>query len=123
MGDSNYVTSIAFGDVDGDGKDEVGLTRKAGSNARYWVLDDAAHNFAQLHSGGHSWGDSNYATSIAFGDVDNDGKDEVALGRKAGGNPRYWIFDDAVQGFNTLHTGGEGQCHSELWAICYCKTN
>jgi Family of unknown function (DUF6345) len=107
-GSGNYTTSIAFGDVDGDGRDEVGITRKAGSNARYYILDDMTNNFALLHSGGDGWGDSNYATSIAFGDVDGDGRDEVGLTRKAGSNARYYILDDMNNNFTELHSGGDG---------------
>ena len=106
-GSGNYATSIAFGDVDNDGLMEVGIARKAGSNARYWVLDDADHGFTTLHSGGESWGSGNYATSIAFGDVDGDGFDEVGIARKAGGNARYWVLDDADHGFTTLNSGGQ----------------
>ncbi len=105
---SHFTTSIAFGDVDGDGLDEVGVTRNASSGDRWWIFDDAAHDFAQLRSGGGSWNSDYYATAIAFGDVDGDGLDEVGLARKASGNDRYWIFDDAGQSFKTLHEGGGG---------------
>ena len=105
-GKNNYATSIAFGDVDGDGRDEVGFTRRSTSNARYWILDDAGAGFRVLHDGGNRWGSGNYATGIAFGDVDGDGRAEVGLARRATGNARYWIFDDANSGFNTLHEGG-----------------
>jgi len=105
-GADNYATSIAFGDVDGDGRDEVGITRNASSNARFYILDDAAAGFATLYSGGSSWGADNYATSIAFGDVDGDGRDEVGVTRKASSNARYYILDDAAGGFATLYSGG-----------------
>ena len=105
-GSENYATSIAFGDVDGDGKDEVGITRKASSNGRYWVLDDADADFAQLLEGGSNWGSDKYATSIAFGDVDGDGRDEVGVTRKTEGNGRYWILNDANAGFSQLKEGG-----------------
>jgi hypothetical protein len=110
-GSGNYATSIAFGDVDDDGKDEVGIAGKAGINQRYWVLDDADHDFRQLHTGGHGWGSGNYATSIAFGDVDDDGKDEVGIARKAGINQRHWVLDDADHDFRQLH--GAGSCWDE----------
>lgn len=105
-GSGNFATRIAFGDVDGDGIDEVGVTRKASGNARYWVLDDATNGFRILLSGGDNWGSANYATSISFGDVDGDGLDEVGITRKASGNPRYWIRDDAVAGFRQMDAGG-----------------
>jgi Astacin (Peptidase family M12A)/FG-GAP repeat len=103
-----YVTDIAFGDVDGDGRDELGVTRKAGSNHRYYIYDDSAHGFALLYSGGADWGGGNYATAIAFGDVDGDGRDEVAIGRKADQQGRYYLLDDAVaaEPFKLLAVGG-----------------
>ena len=100
-GGDNYATSIAFGDVDGDGRDEIGVARKSDQNARYFILDD---NFNPLHNGGNDWGGDNYATSIAFGDVDEDGKDEIGVARKSDQNARYFILDD---NFNPLHEGGQ----------------
>jgi hypothetical protein len=107
-GKSRGATAIAFGDVDGDGKDEVGITRNSGKDTRYWILDDATHNFNVLYRGGRGWGKSRGATTIAFGDVDGDDKDEVAIGRGSGGNERYWILDDANRKFRILHRGGSG---------------
>ncbi len=111
-GEGNYATSIAFGDVDGDGRDEVGITRKSGSNDRYWILNDKNAGFGTLHKGGSGWGSSNYATSIAFGDVDGDGRDEVGIARKAGSNSRYWILD----GFGAYGQGGGGRWGSSNYA-------
>jgi hypothetical protein len=107
-GSGNYATSIAFGDVDGDGRDEIGIARRSDVNARYWVLDDANAGFTTLLSGGTEWGSGNYATSIAFGDVDGDGRDEIGLARRSDVNARYWVLDDATAGFTTLLSGGTG---------------
>jgi hypothetical protein len=84
-GYSAYPTSLAFGDVDGDGRDELGIARMATSNARYFILDDALAGFDLLHSGPEGWGSDSYATAIAFGDVDKDGKDEFGITRKVTG--------------------------------------
>ncbi|WAN69081.1 VCBS repeat-containing protein [Moorena producens JHB] len=105
-GSNNYATSIAFGDVDGDGRDEVGVSRRAGVNARYFILEDELSGFSQIHEGGNSWGSNNYATSIAFGDVDGDGRDEVGVARRAGVNARYFILEDELSGFSQIHEGG-----------------
>lgn len=110
-GGGNYATGIAFGDVDGDGRLELGVARRAGDNARWFVLKDMAGDytdFRTMHSGGVDWGSGNYATGIAFGDTDGDGRDEVAIARRAGGNGRYFVFDDADENFRLLETGGEG---------------
>jgi hypothetical protein len=106
-GNASYATDIAFGDVDGDSRDEVGITRKSGANYRYIILDDAAAGFRTLLSGGNKWGSKNYATGIAFGNVDNDDRDEVGITRKASSNYRYIILDDAAAGFRTLGSGGK----------------
>jgi hypothetical protein len=105
-GSGNYTTSVAMGDVDGDGRDEIGVARRAGSNSRFYIYDDAVEDFALLHTGGSNWGSSNYATSIAFGDVDGDGRDEVGVARKAGTNGRFYVYNDAIYNFSLLETGG-----------------
>ena len=107
-GDGAYLTDVAFGDVDGDGLLEIGVTRRSTTNNRYFIYDDLQHGGALLTSGGADWGGSYYATSIAFGDIDNDGRDEFAIGRKAGEHGRYYLFDDARAGapYKRLHIGG-----------------
>jgi hypothetical protein len=105
-GDGYFATAIAFGDVDGDGHDEIGITRKATDEGypRYLVLDGATG--AELYSGGNEWGGGYFATSIAFGDVDGDGRDEVGVGRYATdeGYPRYLMLDGASG--DELYSGG-----------------
>jgi len=105
-GPDTHATCIAFGDVDGDGRDEVGVTRYADMNARYFVLDDATNTFALLKAGGSAWGPNAYATSIAFGNIDNDSREEIGVTRFADQNSRYEILDDANSGFNALLSGG-----------------
>ncbi len=109
-----FATGIAFGDVDGDGIDEVGVTRKAGSGARYWVLDDANAGFGTLRAGGQGWGTGAFATAIAFGDTDGDGRDEVGVARKNSVNARYWVLDDSVAGFGALLVGGQSWAPTEF---------
>jgi hypothetical protein len=108
-GSGNYATGIAFGDVDGDGRLEVGVARRAGSHGRFYVLKDVAGDytdFRTLHTGGDRWGSSAYATGIAFGDVDGDGRDEVAVSRRSSTNERFFVFDDMGAQFRELFGGG-----------------
>lgn len=91
-GEDNYPTAIAFGDYDGDGIDEIGLSRRSDRNSRYYVFDDASNYFALLDSGGQNWGEDNYATGIAFGDANGDGKDDYGIIRKSNDNMRYALY-------------------------------
>ena len=101
-----WATDIAFGNVDDDVADEIGVTRHNSVNERGYVFDDAAAGFATLARFGESWNTSAHGTSIAFGDVDGDGRDELALAREATINPRVFVYDDAL---------GDGP-FGEIWA-------
>lgn len=92
-GDSRAVTAMAWGDIDGDGLEELAVGRNAGDNARVNVYDDQAHGFALLASVGGGWGDSRAASALAFGDLNGDGVDELLVGRNAGENERLFIYD------------------------------
>lgn len=104
---TDYVTDIAFGDVDGDGRDEVAIVGNAVVGARVLLLDDAAAGFARLRTFGESWGAGSYATSVAFGDVDGDGRDEIGVTRATSVNERAIVYDDAAGDFAVLKTWGE----------------
>ena len=120
-GDDRAVTALAMGDVDGDGRDEVAVGRNAGGNMRWAVYRfdptiGPAGDFAPVGSEqGHGWGDDRAVTALAMGDVDGDGRDEVAVGRNAGGNMRW-----AVYRFDpTIGTSGDfalfGTEHGHEW--------
>ncbi|MDD4598815.1 MAG: M12 family metallopeptidase [Lentimicrobiaceae bacterium] len=106
-GGSFYATAIAFGDVDGDGKQEAGVTRKASSNERFFIYGNSAQNFRLRYSGGNKWGSSYYANSIAMADVDNDGRAEILVGRNADSNARYFLYDDGLKDYQLLADGGK----------------
>ena len=101
-GEMEYVTGVAFGDVDGDGRDEFAITRNALSGPRLLLVDDAAAGYALLWTFGQNWGAGAYATSVALGDVDGDGRDEIGLTRATSVNERAFVFDDATAGFAIL---------------------
>lgn len=95
-GAGSYATGVAFGNVDDDPADEMGVTRFASLNERAYVFDDAAAGFELLQKFGETWAGNAWATAIAFGDTDADGRDEIGIARVATVNPRVYIHDDAM---------------------------
>ena len=115
-GNGNYPRGLAFGDVDADGDEELGVARRAGTNARYFVFDYAGGSLSSIHSGGAPWGSGNHATTIAFGNIDGDPEEEIVVGRRANQNPRYWVIDSRSDGFATLSRGGQ-DWGSGYWTV------
>lgn len=91
-GGSAATTDISFGDIDGDGKDEIAVVRKSDTNGRIYVFDDAENNYKLLLSAGEGWGKGYYAVEVAFGDLDGDGKEELAVARNAKENSRVMVY-------------------------------
>lgn len=108
---SSATTRPASGDVDGDGLDEIVIAFGPGGNSHVLVMDDADHAFAVYKwitttlSG--SYNAQNGETVAAVGDVDNDGKAEIAIGFGAGTSGSVQVRDDADAGF-TPHPGTTG---------------
>lgn len=107
-GGSYFALDVAMGDIDGDGRDEIAVARFATENGRFFVFDDATRNFALMYTGGANWGSSAWATAVAFGDIDGDGRDELGVGRRSPVNGRYYVHNDAAaaQPFGLMAVGG-----------------
>jgi len=103
---TDFATDMAFGDVDGDGRDEVAIVSNAVTGPRVTLLDDAAAGYVPLTTFGESWGPGSYATSVAFGNVDGDAADEIGLTRATSINERAILLDDAAGGYAVLETWG-----------------
>lgn len=90
FGDNRVVYDLALGDVDGDGADEIGIARQGQDTfeAAIYRLEGGA---IIQKWGSNSWSDP--ANAIAFGDVDGDGRDEVAVSRDHNEGNKFYIFD------------------------------
>ncbi|MEO0899462.1 MAG: M12 family metallopeptidase [Bacteroidota bacterium] len=106
-GTGGYVTDLAFGDVTGDGKKELGITRYTQTNARVFIVGRRSGKNQTIKSFGSDWGSSNYATSIAFGDTDGDGKEEIFFSRYSSVNGRMFLYDDRTDGYDLLFSNGQ----------------
>lgn len=106
------ATFPALGDIDGDGRDElvVGLSEVRGG--LIVVLEDATEGFTihEVNRTGRPWiqvepsATSSMSGGIAIpslGDLDGDGRDEMAVGFGWGSRGRVAILDDAVAGYPT----------------------
>ncbi|MDH4017734.1 MAG: VCBS repeat-containing protein, partial [Actinomycetota bacterium] len=105
-------TFPACGDVDGDGLAELAIGLGEGSTASISMLDDHESGYAPMTTAFRSLvrtlpttatlGLQYWETGAAkpvLADVDGDGRDEIVVGRSAGGRGTISVFDDAETGF------------------------
>ncbi len=110
---------VATGDIDADGRDEIILTRtdSAGSvTERLTVWDGNANgtSWTKIRNNGYgcSWED------IATGDVNADGRDDIALIRQCNGDRRLTILNPV--NWSTLHDAS----YSFPWLdVAICNTH
>lgn len=88
--------SVAFGDIDDDGDDELGVTRDATSGTRWYVY---AYDgvLSVVRSG--TWTGTARPRGIVFSDVDWDGADEVAVGNDGTSSARIHVYDGLADAF------------------------
>jgi hypothetical protein len=109
---NSAISSIAFADVNGDGKDEgiligQGNGSTSTGNIEFHVWDSSFQNFTQnIISNSHTLDPS--LSSIAFADLDGSGKDVPVLigqgnGSTSTGNIEFHVWNPGFQSWNT-HT-------------------
>jgi hypothetical protein len=99
---SHYATSIAFGDVDDDGRDELLVGRAAASGSRFHLRDDQRQQFTLIDRGGNDWGSNVNVVGVQLADVDRDGRAEIIIARDANAHGRYYVFDDQTENFEPV---------------------
>lgn len=88
--------SVAFGDIDNDGDDELGVTRDATSGTRWYVFAYDG-NLSVVRSG--DWPGTARPRGIVFSDVDWDSFDEVAVGNDGTSSARIRVYDGLTDPF------------------------
>lgn len=97
-------------DVDGDGRDELIVSRTGGGDGTISVFDDALASWAVMPALATSEGvlrvvhDLGYrardgSTDVAAADLDGDGRAEIVVATGRGDTTRIDVFDDAQAGF------------------------
>ena len=100
-------TRPALCDLDGDGRKELVLGMGSYPQSGGWleVLDDAEAGYAHLEWLRVPWGSYNRANGETYpdcGDLDGDGRDELAIGLGNGGSGYVYLVDDATVGYVPL---------------------
>gem|GEM_PF-2701325 len=83
--------SVAAGDVDGDGKDEIAVAQQTGGQA--WVKVYRYNKSRTVIGEWNAFGSVQCGASVAMGDIDKDGKDEIIVGAGEGGGPLVRVFE------------------------------
>ena len=104
---ANGSTYPAAGNIDGDAPDELVIGLGSGGQGYVRVTDDKLAGFAQIGSGwlqldSPAYNASNGATYPTVGNLDGDDREEILVGRSAGGAGQMKAWDDTVAGFAAL---------------------
>jgi uncharacterized repeat protein (TIGR01451 family) len=84
--------SVAVGDVDGDGiQNEIGVCQATQGQSYCKVY--RYNNAQEVLAYWNVFGDPEVGATIAFGDIDGDGKDEAIIGAGPSGGPHIRVYD------------------------------
>jgi hypothetical protein len=105
-GISNRLMSVAVGDVDGDGKQEI-VTGGYYSEGMHWVAQLCVWDGAtRICEGVRTWywtGDTRIA-SVAVGDLDGNGQMEIVTGGYCYGSAQLCVWDGATLALEGVRT-------------------
>lgn len=84
--------SVASGDADGDGFDEIGISQSGAGN-QAWTKIYKYNNEHTILGEWKAYGDIPVSANLAMGDINGDGRAEIVTGAGIGGEPHVLTFD------------------------------
>ncbi|WP_437331891.1 FG-GAP repeat domain-containing protein [Sorangium sp. So ce394] len=98
--DSDHqAISIAAGDMNDDGREELAVGRSGGDQrSRIVIFSKDESGVISETTRGQEWGEDIGAYPLAIFDADSDGQGELVFGRTEGPAPKWGIYDDLSAG-------------------------